>query len=295
MKLVIDSEEMPLPGGMSARGRPHPVKGAGVPAILGQKSASVPPVQIATKKQREHCIHTIIIDTNLLIRAGLIYMLRETRFRIISSCTDLCELPTDLFNGSEKLMLIGLGNNSSEILSQVSAFKEQHHETHIIVLVDSFRLEELVAATEAGADGYVLKGNLTGDSISKVLDLVLHGLTILPQDFAHEVHTWTSGQGSARSQPQDLLAHPQPPQPQPAVSASGLGSAVGLSNREQLIVEYLTRGASNKAIARELDIAEATVKAHVKALLRKIGAMNRTQAAVWAMNGFPGQMKPGPS
>ncbi|TIM09523.1 MAG: response regulator transcription factor [Mesorhizobium sp.] len=57
-----------------------------------------------------------------------------------------------------------------------------------------------------------------------------------------------------------------------------------LSNRENCILRRLIEGESNKAIAREINIAEATVKVHVKAILRKIRVRNRTQAAVWAMN-----------
>jgi two-component system nitrate/nitrite response regulator NarL len=57
-----------------------------------------------------------------------------------------------------------------------------------------------------------------------------------------------------------------------------------LSAREQCILRYLIEGQSNKTIARKNDIAEATVKVHVKAILRKIRVNNRTQAAIWAMN-----------
>jgi DNA-binding NarL/FixJ family response regulator len=56
-----------------------------------------------------------------------------------------------------------------------------------------------------------------------------------------------------------------------------------LSVREHLVLMHLTRGDSNKCIARVLNIAEATVKVHVKSLLRKIRVCNRTQAAMWAM------------
>jgi hypothetical protein len=55
---------------------------------------------------------------------------------------------------------------------------------------------------------------------------------------------------------------------------------------------HLTQGASNKHIARELNIAEATVKVHVKGLLGKIGVKNRTQAAVWAMGRGPLEQQP---
>ena len=57
-----------------------------------------------------------------------------------------------------------------------------------------------------------------------------------------------------------------------------------LSTREKLILRCLIEGDSNKCIARKIDIAEATVKVHVKAILRKIRVQNRTQAAIWAMN-----------
>jgi two-component system nitrate/nitrite response regulator NarL len=57
-----------------------------------------------------------------------------------------------------------------------------------------------------------------------------------------------------------------------------------LSAREIAILERIVRGDSNKHVARFFKIAEPTVKAHVKAILRKIGASNRTQAAIWALN-----------
>jgi two-component system nitrate/nitrite response regulator NarL len=57
-----------------------------------------------------------------------------------------------------------------------------------------------------------------------------------------------------------------------------------LSQRECLILTHLTVGASNKQIARDLYVAEATVKVHVKNLLRKLRVNNRPQAAMWTIN-----------
>ena len=57
-----------------------------------------------------------------------------------------------------------------------------------------------------------------------------------------------------------------------------------LSAREIAILERIVLGDSNKHVARFFKIAEPTVKAHVKAIFRKIGASNRTQAAIWALN-----------
>ena len=60
------------------------------------------------------------------------------------------------------------------------------------------------------------------------------------------------------------------------------------SEREHQILQCLVNGLSNKAIARKHHIAEATVKVHVKGLLRKVQVSNRTQAAIWALNRING-------
>jgi two-component system nitrate/nitrite response regulator NarL len=75
------------------------------------------------------------------------------------------------------------------------------------------------------------------------------------------------------------LQHAQPP--------VMLRNHHGLSEREAQILNGLVKGHANKVIARACDITEATVKVHMKSILRKIRAGNRTQAAMWAMeNGY---------
>jgi two-component system nitrate/nitrite response regulator NarL len=79
-----------------------------------------------------------------------------------------------------------------------------------------------------------------------------------------------------------------------AIRSPSPASAVGnlrapLSGRETQILRCLQDGLPNKTIARDLDMAEATVKVHLKALLRKINVENRTQAAVWSMNNLQAQ------
>jgi two-component system nitrate/nitrite response regulator NarL len=58
---------------------------------------------------------------------------------------------------------------------------------------------------------------------------------------------------------------------------------VNLSDREIEILKCLVAGEANKVISRRLLITEATVKVHIKAILRKLHAINRTQAAIWAV------------
>ena len=56
-----------------------------------------------------------------------------------------------------------------------------------------------------------------------------------------------------------------------------------LSERERQIIDGLVKGQSNKTIARACGITEATVKVHMKAILRKVPCSNRTQVAIWAL------------
>ncbi|ETX28231.1 response regulator [Roseivivax isoporae] len=67
-----------------------------------------------------------------------------------------------------------------------------------------------------------------------------------------------------------------------AAEAPACGIAAQLSNRERQVLDGLSRGASNKEIARELDLQEVTIKLHVKTLCRKLGARNRTHAVMIA-------------
>jgi two-component system nitrate/nitrite response regulator NarL len=61
----------------------------------------------------------------------------------------------------------------------------------------------------------------------------------------------------------------------------------GLSEREEQILKGVVKGHGNKMIARTFDMAEATVKVHMKSVLRKLRVANRTQAAIWALeNGY---------
>jgi two-component system nitrate/nitrite response regulator NarL len=70
----------------------------------------------------------------------------------------------------------------------------------------------------------------------------------------------------------------------------GVSGNLPLSERELVILRALVKGSANKVIANELDITESTVKVHVKAILRKLHAKNRTQAAIWAVRHMASQV-----
>ena len=127
----------------------------------------------------------------------------------------------------------------------------------------------MVQAFQAGLDGLCLTA-MNREALIKALELVMLGETFIASALALSLWDEASRQRQAR--------------PDGAVVVDPAAAAIAgkLSGRETQILSHLTLGASNKHIARELGVAEATVKVHVKAILRKVKAANRTQAAMWA-------------
>jgi two-component system nitrate/nitrite response regulator NarL len=136
--------------------------------------------------------------------------------------------------------------------------RDIHPDARIVVLASDLTVEALREAMNAGADGFLMK-EVSPEALLQSLELVMLGEKVYPTNLA--------------SMLLDLTSAPTP-----------LNSIRGLSSREREILQLLVTGASNKLIAIRLGIAEATVKVHLKALLRKIDVNNRTQAAIWAMN-----------
>jgi two-component system nitrate/nitrite response regulator NarL len=130
-------------------------------------------------------------------------------------------------------------------------------------------VDALRDAMNAGANGYLMK-DVSPEALIQSLELVIMGEKVFPTNLA------------------SMLLDMSAITPQHSIR--------GLSPREQEILQSLVTGASNKLIAIKLGITEATVKVHLKTLLRKIDVNNRTQAAIWAMNnGFTAEGAPIPT
>jgi two-component system nitrate/nitrite response regulator NarL len=119
---------------------------------------------------------------------------------------------------------------------------------------------------KAGLSG-LCSPTMLGSGLVKALELVVAGETFIPA----AVGLALLGQ-SCQSRPDA-----QASQMTPAVEPAGR-----LSDRETQILQCLVHGASNKQIAYQLGLAEVTVKIYIKSVLRKVRAVNRTQAAMWA-------------
>ena len=135
----------------------------------------------------------------------------------------------------------------------------------VVILSESEDPGDMKLAITSGARGYILK-TARPAALIHALRLVLSGEAYVPPAVLNQVDA-------------------APPE---AETEDAETSAIRrLTPREREIVDQLVEGRSNKQIAKELEINEGTVKVHLKAVLRKLGVANRTQAALLAVRSSP--------
>jgi DNA-binding NarL/FixJ family response regulator len=218
----------------------------------------------------------ILVGKSILLREGLARILRSANFRIFASvsCADDL-LPSKLELHQPLFLVVHTGDDCDAAVEQIKLFRNQHPGARIAIVADHFRLSELLSAFRAGANGYFVDV-MACDVFIKSIELVMMGETIFPPAFLSFVLDPKGDRlGQAAPRDENELA---------ILVGTDNTLAPQLSTREKLILRCLIEGDSNKCIARKIDIAEATVKVHVKAILRKIRVQNRTQAAIWGMN-----------
>lgn len=131
----------------------------------------------------------------------------------------------------------------------------------LVVLGDTPDIVQIGPLITAGVHAYA-RSTIGASMLIHIIELVLTGHAVWPNEVLRGLYL--------------------PPFRTKAIEAESVQSK--LSPRELLLVDMLRYGHSNKEIARNTNIAEATVKVHVKAILRKLRVQNRTQIAVWAAN-----------
>jgi DNA-binding NarL/FixJ family response regulator len=219
---------------------------------------------------------TILIGKSILLREGLARILSSTNFRILASVSCADDLLPSKFPQHQPplFIVVHTGDDFDAALEQIDLFRDQHPDSRIAIVADHFRPRELVLAFRAGANGYFV--DMTCAAFIKSLELVMMGETIFPLAFLSFVIDPESEH--------PYKAVPGDESDKAILLTTGNALAPQLSSREKSVLRCLIKGDSNKCIARQMDIAEATVKVHVKAILRKIRVQNRTQAAIWGAN-----------
>jgi two-component system, NarL family, nitrate/nitrite response regulator NarL len=215
-------------------------------------------------------VATVIACKSSVFRAGLRQMLSGSRFLVLDEAFDGSSGLPSPPDAMPVLAVVDADCYSATISEIVTQLKAQCPRARIAVLAERFEPGSVGQAHSAGATGF-LPTTVSSDALVTSLQLVMLGQTIFPADMVVAMMSSFARAPKPQASGQAAPARPQAPDP-----------ASEFSNRELEILRGLRDGAPNKAIARKLDVAEVTVKLHVRSLLKKIGAENRTRAAIWA-------------
>jgi two-component system, NarL family, nitrate/nitrite response regulator NarL len=219
----------------------------------------------------EPVVPTYILQSDGLFREGLRLILSATRFRphgCAIELDDLTEVPSD----KPVLFIVGLGANQAVTCSKI---RNQYPLASIVAVADESNPRFLASALDDGANA-ALFTSVSPSALVNTLQTVINGKLILIDARLWSLEIQPKAEEQRMSPPlQNVI--PWEVTDEPITTKQ-------LSAREIAILERIVRGDSNKHVARFFKIAEPTVKAHVKAIFRKIGASNRTQAAIWALN-----------
>jgi two-component system, NarL family, nitrate/nitrite response regulator NarL len=213
---------------------------------------------------------TILICKNSLVRAGICHILDGTHFTVAEQLESRSKLPA-FPDASSALYIVDGSLSANALVDLVVDLKAQCPSARVVVLAGHLDPTTVLQALDAGMDGLCSTG-MDRAALINVLEFVMLGETFIPAALAFKVlNHLPLPYRSDQNRTPVLTPGPHP-----------IAEAHNLSSREVEILRHLMEGESNKVIASRLHIAEATIKVHVKTILRKLRANNRTQAAMWA-------------
>jgi two-component system nitrate/nitrite response regulator NarL len=222
-------------------------------------------------------IRLLVVDDHTLFRRGLVALLAgDPTLEVVGEAADAAEAVRRAQALLPDVVLLDNHLPGATGIQSLAELKEAAPAARIVLLTVSEDEQDLQAALRGGAQGYLLK-TMEGEALAAALHRVMRGEPVVSPELMGK-----------------LVAALQAPPSQAATAPPGPIAASGpqLSTREQEVLQLIARGASNKEIARALDIAETTVKIHVQHILRKLGVSSRVQAAVAASNGSRSALSP---
>jgi len=203
-------------------------------------------------------IRVLVVDDHTLFRRGLTALLsRVPGFEVVGEAADGFEGIKAVAVHAPDVVLLDLHMPGISGVEAMQAILKATPGSHIVMLTVSEDADDLMLALRAGALGYLLK-NIESDFLVESVRRAADGESVMSPEMTTKLMREVRTGGATVVQP-------------------------ALSPREREILAYLARGASNKEIARDLDVSESTVKIHVQHILRKLELTSRVQAAVWAV------------
>ncbi len=215
-------------------------------------------------------ITVLIVDDHPLFRKGLLNVLdMEDDIEVLGECDD-GKVGLDMARSLQPdVILLDINLPSMNGLQVTHLLKADRINSHVILLTAYDDQEQVLHAMRAGASAYCSK-DVTPSTLVDVVRQVAEGRYVVRNQVFDErgVQEWLNAGVEAATGP--YMVDPGE-------------HFVPLSPREMEILQFVTRGMSNKEIAFSLGISHQTVKNHMTSILRKLDVEDRTQAAVYAL------------
>ncbi len=201
----------------------------------------------------------LLVDDHPLLRKGVAQLIAlEDNLTVVAEANSGEEAITLAIKYQPDLILLDLNMKGLSGIDTLTALKRAEVSSKIVIFSVSDSESDVLQALKFNADGYLLKDSEPEELIEKI-NLALQGELVISSPLTQ------------------ILARSLRPSPQKTSIIDTLTS------RELENLKLIASGKSNKDIANKLGITEATVKVHVKNLLKKLGVKSRVEAAIWAV------------
>jgi two-component system nitrate/nitrite response regulator NarL len=223
---------------------------------------------------------TVIVEPRLLVREALVSLMESNSHRVICSVGSAADIESSAFRELQpKLVILG-ALPAGSVAEAASSIRRCWQDVKIIMLFEHVSSMDLQKLLVSGLDACIpmsASPRTLVDALQLVASQQVRVLMVSDSAIVRPSADPSVNDGSK-------LGGSRIASVMPSLPAVAFGDRVpALSRREEQVLKALARGQSNKVIARACTVTEATVKVHVKSILRKIQVGNRTQAAIWAM------------
>ncbi len=242
---------------------------------------------------------TVVVESRLLVREALKSLMAKNSYRVVCDVGSTAEISGASGLSDEPKLVILSAQSADKALTEAVSARKLWRDSKIILLYECLSPAEFQKLLMSEINGCVPLF-ASPDTLISSLDMVVtkdvrvmvvgdtQRLVIRPvqPERSNQSEIGVDKLRSDGAEHEDVSVSIGP-LPQRPMNVPPVRNHHSLSEREAQMLEGLVKGHPNKVIARTCDIAEATVKVHIKAILRKIRVENRTQAAIWAMsNGY---------
>jgi DNA-binding NarL/FixJ family response regulator len=202
-------------------------------------------------------VKILVVDDHSILREGLkVVLSRESDFKIVGEAADGSEAVKKAMDLKPDVILMDIRMPYSGLQATMD-ITQALPDTKILIITVSDTEADLVEAVKAGARGYLLKGMGAEELVAAVRTVAAGGAIFTPSIASKLLEDFKA----------DLTKN---------------SNDVSLTTREMDVLALVANGASNKEIAKKLNVSEPTVKAHLRNVLSKLHMKNRSQAAVYA-------------